>query len=123
MTANVTDPKGWENVVIGMFACPLVCLVCSFTLTVRSTPAYEPVWAIGTGRTATPKQAQEVHAEIRKWLHDSASAEVAAATRIIYGGTPTPWSRKLPSHPIAHCIFNRFCQARQQRRAGERARY
>lgn len=45
------------------------------------------MWAIGTGRTATPKQAQEVHAEIRKWLHDSASAEVAAATRIIYGGT------------------------------------
>jgi triosephosphate isomerase len=44
------------------------------------------VWAIGTGRTATPKQAQEVHAEIRKWLHDNASAEVAANTRIIYGG-------------------------------------
>jgi triosephosphate isomerase len=45
------------------------------------------VWAIGTGRTATPKQAQEVHAEIRQWLQDHASAEVAANTRIIYGGT------------------------------------
>ncbi|XP_050290904.1 triosephosphate isomerase, cytosolic [Quercus robur] len=49
--------------------------------------AYEPVWAIGTGKVATPAQAQEVHLELRKWLHDNAGAEVAASTRIIYGGS------------------------------------
>ncbi|XP_052184959.1 triosephosphate isomerase, cytosolic [Diospyros lotus] len=49
--------------------------------------AYEPVWAIGTGKVATPAQAQEVHAGLRKWLHDKVSAEVAASTRIIYGGS------------------------------------
>lgn len=49
--------------------------------------AYEPVWAIGTGKVATPAQAQEVHFELRKWLHDNAGAEVAATTRIIYGGS------------------------------------
>lgn len=48
--------------------------------------AYEPVWAIGTGRTASPEQAQEVHGAIRAVLHD-ADAEVAAATRILYGGS------------------------------------
>lgn len=58
---NVTD---WTNVVI----------------------AYEPVWAIGTGRTATPEQAQEVHAFVRKTL-SSLSTTVAAQTRIIYGGS------------------------------------
>ncbi|KAK9176055.1 hypothetical protein WN944_028068 [Citrus x changshan-huyou] len=49
--------------------------------------AYEPVWAIGTGKVATPAQAQEVHAELRKWLKDNVNAEVAASTRIIYGGS------------------------------------
>jgi len=49
--------------------------------------AYEPVWAIGTGKTATPEQAQEVHAEIRKWLSANVSADVAQKTRIIYGGS------------------------------------
>ncbi|KAJ6895465.1 hypothetical protein NC651_021845 [Populus alba x Populus x berolinensis] len=49
--------------------------------------AYEPVWAIGTGKVATPAQAQEVHLELRKWLHDNVGAEVAASTRIIYGGS------------------------------------
>lgn len=49
--------------------------------------AYEPVWAIGTGRTASPAQAQEVHAALRKWLADNVSAKVAAQTRIVYGGS------------------------------------
>ncbi|OMO96833.1 Triosephosphate isomerase [Corchorus olitorius] len=49
--------------------------------------AYEPVWAIGTGKVATPAQAQEVHSELRKWLQANISAEVAASTRIIYGGS------------------------------------
>ncbi|XP_039023605.1 triosephosphate isomerase, cytosolic isoform X2 [Hibiscus syriacus] len=48
--------------------------------------AYEPVWAIGTGKVATPAQAQEVHFELRKWLQANVSPEVAASTRIIYGG-------------------------------------
>jgi len=51
--------------------------------------AYEPVWAIGTGKTATPEQAQEVHLAIRGWLEQNASAEVAASTRILYGGSVT----------------------------------
>jgi triosephosphate isomerase len=49
--------------------------------------AYEPVWAIGTGVTATPEQAQEVHQAVRKWLMTNLSAEIAEATRIIYGGS------------------------------------
>uniref|UniRef100_A0A7N0ZV40 Triosephosphate isomerase, cytosolic n=1 Tax=Kalanchoe fedtschenkoi TaxID=63787 RepID=A0A7N0ZV40_KALFE len=49
--------------------------------------AYEPVWAIGTGKVATPAQAQEVHLELRKWLAANTSPEVAESTRIIYGGS------------------------------------
>ncbi|KAM7522190.1 hypothetical protein LguiA_012092 [Lonicera macranthoides] len=49
--------------------------------------AYEPVWAIGTGKVASPAQAQEVHFELRKWLKENAGAEVAESTRIIYGGS------------------------------------
>lgn len=49
--------------------------------------AYEPVWAIGTGKVATPQQAQEVHVAVRDWLKKNVSAEVASKTRIIYGGT------------------------------------
>jgi len=59
---NITD---WSNVVI----------------------AYEPVWAIGTGKTASPEQAQEVHAKLRAWLAENVSAEVAESTRILYGGS------------------------------------
>lgn len=58
-------PEDWANIVI----------------------AYEPVWAIGTGKVASPQQAQDVHCDIRKWLAATVSAEVAAATRIIYGGS------------------------------------
>ncbi|KAK4783186.1 hypothetical protein SAY86_007560 [Trapa natans] len=59
---RITD---WENVVV----------------------AYEPVWAIGTGKVATPAQAQEVHCELRNWIHANTTPEVAATTRIIYGGS------------------------------------
>ena len=48
--------------------------------------AYEPVWAIGTGKVASPAQAQEVHAFIRKFLKDKVSGEVSDQTRIMYGG-------------------------------------
>ncbi len=49
--------------------------------------AYEPVWAIGTGKTATPAQAQEVHAAIRHFLADKYGKDFAEATRILYGGS------------------------------------
>jgi triosephosphate isomerase (TIM) len=49
--------------------------------------AYEPVWAIGTGKVATKEQAQEVHASIREWLKKEVSPAVADKTRIIYGGS------------------------------------
>nr|GMC92087.1 triosephosphate isomerase, chloroplastic-like [Ipomoea batatas] len=49
--------------------------------------AYEPVWAIGTGKVATPEQAQEVHAAVRDWLSKNVSSDVASKTRIIYGGS------------------------------------
>ena len=49
--------------------------------------AYEPVWAIGTGRNATPEQAQEAHAFIRQWLSKRFDAETSGALRIQYGGS------------------------------------
>lgn len=52
--------------------------------------AYEPVWAIGTGRTASPEQAQEVHAGIRAVLTEIAGKDVAEAIRIQYGGSVKP---------------------------------
>lgn len=62
---EVLDEKDWEHVVI----------------------AYEPVWAIGTGKVATPEQAQETHLEIRQWLSKNISDDVAGKTRILYGGS------------------------------------
>jgi len=55
----------------------------------RVVLAYEPVWAIGTGKTATPGQAQEVHSAVRSWLEDNVSPQVAANVRILYGGSVT----------------------------------
>jgi len=55
----------------------------------KAVIAYEPVWAIGTGLTATPEQAQEVHAYIRHKLAES-SANIAANMRILYGGSVKP---------------------------------
>lgn len=51
--------------------------------------AYEPVWAIGTGKVASPEQAQEAHAFIRQWFRDSVSEDVAKSIRLIYGGSVT----------------------------------
>ena len=56
--------------------------------------AYEPVWAIGTGKTATPAQAQEMHAFIRKTVADKYGAEVADNTTILYGGSANPGNAK-----------------------------
>ena len=52
--------------------------------------AYEPVWAIGTGRTATPEQAQEMHGFVRQTLERNHSVKIAEATRILYGGSVKP---------------------------------
>jgi triosephosphate isomerase len=52
--------------------------------------AYEPVWAIGTGKTATPQQAQEMHGVIRRAAAESHGVEVANSLRILYGGSVKP---------------------------------
>jgi triosephosphate isomerase len=56
----------------------------------RFVIAYEPVWAIGTGRNARPDQVQEVHAFLRERLGSIENAEVAARVRIQYGGSVKP---------------------------------
>ncbi len=56
----------------------------------RIIVAYEPVWAIGTGRTATPEQAQEMHAFIRRILREQHSEDAAERLRILYGGSVKP---------------------------------
>jgi len=61
----------------------------------RSVIAYEPVWAIGTGKTATPEQAEEVHRFIRKELERLYSREIAGEIRIQYGGSVTPENIKV----------------------------
>jgi triosephosphate isomerase (TIM) len=56
----------------------------------ETTLAYEPVWAIGTGRTATPEQAQEMHALIRRQVAELCGDDVARHARILYGGSVKP---------------------------------
>lgn len=56
--------------------------------------AYEPIWAIGTGKTASPEQAQEVHAAIRKLLVELTSTEIASNITIQYGGSVKPDNAK-----------------------------
>jgi len=60
----------------------------------RFVMAYEPVWAIGTGRTATAEQAQEVHAFLRRELSALLGEEFAVRTRILYGGSVRPENAK-----------------------------
>jgi len=55
----------------------------------RVVIAYGPVWAVGNGQSATPRQVQDVHQGLRSWLGRVASPTVAAATRIVYGGSVT----------------------------------
>ena len=56
----------------------------------KTVIAYEPVWAIGTGKVATPEQAEEVHADLRKLLTERYNESVAAGVRILYGGSMKP---------------------------------
>jgi triosephosphate isomerase (TIM) len=62
---DVTEEKDWDNIVI----------------------AYEPVWAIGTGKVATPDQAEEVHKELRVWISKEVGQGVGDHVRILYGGS------------------------------------
>ena len=60
----------------------------------RFTVAYEPVWAIGTGETATTEQAAHVHKMIRKWILQRLGDEAAQTLRVIYGGSVKPDNAK-----------------------------
>jgi triosephosphate isomerase len=77
-----------ENVVSGQLNGGLSGLTASDLD--RIIVAYEPVWAIGTGRTATPEQAQEMHAFIRRVFAERHSASAAEELRILYGGSVKP---------------------------------
>ena len=68
LAAIIPKVKNWDDIVI----------------------AYEPVWAIGTGKVATPDQAEETQAAIRAYIKEAVSAEVADKIRIQYGGSVTP---------------------------------
>ncbi|MGQ4807269.1 Triosephosphate isomerase [Candidatus Entotheonellaceae bacterium PAL068K] len=63
---------------------------CDAALAPHVVVAYEPIWAIGTGVTATPTQAQEVHRHIRSLLSEWWGADTASATRLQYGGSVNP---------------------------------
>jgi len=66
----------------------------------RVTMAYEPIWAIGTGKVATVAQAGEVHTFIRSWLSKNCSSQAAERMRILYGGSVKPDNaRDLLAHP------------------------
>jgi triosephosphate isomerase len=57
------------------------------SMPVTTVLAYEPVWAIGTGRTATPEEAQEVHHFLREWIKENFDTDLANLIRILYGGS------------------------------------
>jgi triosephosphate isomerase len=82
------DAGNAESVVNGQLSGGLNGLTASDLS--RIIIAYEPVWAIGTGRTATPEQAQEMHAFIRRVFAERHSQEAADAVRILYGGSVKP---------------------------------
>jgi len=90
----------------------------------RVVIAYEPVWAIGTGKVATPQQAQEVHEHLRKVIEKNANADIAQKVRIIYGGSVTGSNCKelAQQHDIDGFLvggaslkpeFEQICKARQ----------
>jgi triosephosphate isomerase (TIM) len=87
-TLDERDGGQAENVVGAQLAGSLAELTASDLI--RIILAYEPVWAIGTGRTATPTQAQQMHAFIRHWLSEKFGTEAANALRILYGGSVKP---------------------------------
>lgn len=82
-TFSVLD-KQVQNGLEGLFSQDLQSLVV----------AYEPVWAIGTGKTATKEQAQEVHAHVRQLIADTVDKHLAETMRILYGGSVNPGNVK-----------------------------
>jgi triosephosphate isomerase len=68
----------------------LAYFIAKGSISLSAIIAYEPVWAIGTGLTATPDQAQEVHKFIRAWLKDRFGVESSDSIRILYGGSVKP---------------------------------
>jgi len=79
---------GWKDLISNQLAAGLAGVTAADMA--RVVVAYEPVWAIGTGKTATPAQAGEAHAVLRARLGDLYGGAVAAATRILYGGSVKP---------------------------------
>lgn len=77
-----------KAVVGGQFSGSLAGLTAAQVQTI--VIAYEPVWAIGTGKVATPAEAEEVHADLRRLLETSYNAATAQAVRIQYGGSVKP---------------------------------
>jgi triosephosphate isomerase len=77
-----------ENVVKTQLTAGLAGLTVADTE--RIIIAYEPVWAIGTGKTASPEQAQEMHSVIRRSVSETHGSQVAEAVRILYGGSVKP---------------------------------
>ena len=72
----------------------------------RSVIAYEPVWAIGTGKVATPEQAEEVHADLRSLLVERYNERVAGSVRILYGGSVKPSNAgELLAQPNIDCAL------------------
>ena len=87
-TLDQRDAGSAEEVVKGQIIKGLDGLTVADTE--RIIIAYEPVWAIGTGKTATPEQAQEMHGVIRRTVGESHGREVAESMRILYGGSVKP---------------------------------
>jgi triosephosphate isomerase (TIM) len=87
-TLDERDANRADAVVIGQIRGAFEGLTA--TEVARIITAYEPVWAIGTGRTATPETAQEMHRLIRDAVAESANTEVARGMRILYGGSVKP---------------------------------
>ncbi len=87
-TLEERDAGRVEDVVLGQLDRSLAGLTSQQAT--ATTVAYEPVWAIGTGRTATPEQAEEVHAMIRNRLTATFGEDTAQQTRLQYGGSVKP---------------------------------
>lgn len=87
-TLEQRDADQVEAVITRQLAAALGTLTPDQVATV--TLAYEPVWAIGTGRTASPTEAQEAHATLRAWLRDHYPTYVSEQVRILYGGSVKP---------------------------------
>jgi triosephosphate isomerase (TIM) len=87
-TLEERDAGREEEVVAAQLAWSLADLTAQDLA--RIIAAYEPVWAIGTGRTATPEQAQRMHAFIRQWISQRFDRSTAEGLRILYGGSVKP---------------------------------